>query len=106
MSGTGAGPPGAHEGLCVLIAEDNEVNRLVATSHLKQLGYDVDVACDGIEALEHSDRAEYAAILMDCQMPRLDGYSATREIRRREGGGNHVPVIAMTAHMLQGDRKR
>ena len=97
---------GGAEGPRILVVEDNEVNQMVAMSHLKRLGYRVDLACDGLEAVERCASDDYRAILMDCQMPRLDGYAATGEIRRREDRGAHIPIIAMTAHTLQGDRDR
>jgi PAS domain S-box-containing protein len=99
-------PPGDGESPRILIVEDNEINQIVAVAHLRRLGYSVDVACDGLEAVEQSSREQYSAILMDCQMPRLDGYAATEEIRRGESRTQHVPIIAMTAHALEGDRER
>ena len=88
----------------ILVVEDNASNQLVAVGILRLLGYRADVASDGTEALEALDRAEYDAILMDCQMPEMDGFTATREIRRREGPGRHTPVIAMTAGASDSDR--
>ncbi len=96
----------------VLLAEDNAVNQRVAVRLLERLGYRADVAASGLECLEALDRIRYAAVLMDCQMPDLDGYATTREIRRREqtgilsNGGKRLPVIAMTASAMQGDRER
>jgi two-component system sensor histidine kinase/response regulator len=89
----------------VLLAEDNEVNRAVATITLRKRGFAVEVAVDGAAAVEMAADGAYAAIFMDCQMPRLDGYDATREIRRREGGGTRTPIIAMTANAMAGDRE-
>ena len=94
-------------GFTVLVAEDNPVNQLVARATLEKLGFRVDVAPDGEQAVAMSAAEDYAAIFMDCQMPRLDGYSATAMIRRREdGAGRRTPIVAMTAHALKGDRER
>jgi PAS domain S-box-containing protein len=93
-------------GARVLVAEDNAVNRTVAINMLEKLGHRADVAPDGHSALEALEASSYDAVLMDCQMPGLDGYEATRELRRREGGGRRVPVIALTAHAMQSDRER
>ena len=91
----------------ILVAEDNPVNQVVARATLEKLGFRVDIASDGERAVAMSADGEYAAIFMDCQMPRLDGYSATAAIRAREAGsGRHVPIVAMTAHALKGDRER
>ncbi|WP_053057677.1 PAS domain S-box protein [Rubrobacter aplysinae] len=97
----------AHTRSRLLLAEDNEVNQKVAVRTLERLGYRVDVAEDGAEAVEAVSRTDYAAVVMDIQMPNLDGYEATAEIRSRESeSGGHVPIIAMTANALQGDRAR
>jgi len=90
----------------VLIAEDNAVNQLVAVRLLEQRGFVVDVAVDGREALALHAHHVYDAIFMDCQMPEISGYEATREIRRREGEKRHTPIIAMTASTLPDDRRR
>ena len=92
-------------GGCLLLVEDNTMNQLVATKLLAKLGYDVTVAGNGIKALAAMEHTEFDAVLMDCQMPEMDGYEATREIRRREGTTRHTPVIAMTAAAMQGDRE-
>jgi CheY-like chemotaxis protein len=90
----------------VLVAEDNPVNQRVAVGILGTLGFDAEVAGNGAEAVEAATRNRYDAVFMDCQMPGVDGYEATAEIRRREGSGRHTPVIAMTASAIEGDRER
>jgi two-component system, sensor histidine kinase and response regulator len=90
----------------VLVVEDNEINQLVACALLEQLHYTYEVAADGYEALEALDRSRFSAVLMDCQMPELDGYAATRALRARDHVGRAVPVIAMTAGVTEEERKR
>ncbi|MCX5770263.1 MAG: response regulator [Candidatus Hydrogenedentes bacterium] len=90
----------------VLVAEDNPINQEVAVEILRTLGCSVEVAANGEEAVAMHATGSYDLIFMDCQMPTMDGYNATREIRRRESHGEHVPIIAMTAHALKGDRER
>ncbi|GGO78932.1 response regulator [Nocardioides deserti] len=90
----------------VLVVEDNPVNQMVASGLLESMGYEVLTAEDGIVALEVLARQRVDAVLMDVQMPRLDGYAATRELRRREGEGPRLPVIAMTAAAVEGERER
>ncbi len=80
------------------------VNQTVATRMLAKLGLRADVAADGREALEMWQLIPYDLIFMDCQMPEMDGYKATQEIRRQEGSLRHVVVIAMTAEALERDR--
>jgi CheY-like chemotaxis protein len=86
------------------VAEDNVVNQKVATRMLAKLGFRADVAADGREALEMWRLIPYDLIFMDCQMPEMDGYKATQEIRRQEGNRRHVVIIAMTAEALGRDR--
>ncbi len=101
-----AGPDG-HLGT-VLVVEDNEVNQLVAQGVLESLGYAVVLAGNGVEgvAAHHARGDEFVAVLMDCQMPQMDGYAATRAIRAQEGPGHRLPVIAMTASAIAGERER
>ncbi|MEA2301445.1 MAG: two-component system, sensor histidine kinase and response regulator, partial [Solirubrobacteraceae bacterium] len=99
-------PESGWSGHTVLVAEDNTVNQLVAVRLLEKRGFRVDVAADGRQALEMHERRRYDAIFMDCQMPELDGYEATGEVRRREGAERHTPIIAMTANAMKGDRER
>jgi CheY-like chemotaxis protein len=81
----------------VLVVEDNIVNQKVASRLLERLGLRADVACDGREAIAMLEMMPYDLIFMDCQMPEMNGYEATAEIRRREGKDRHVPIVAMTA---------
>ena len=90
----------------VLVVEDNPVSQKVAARNLEKLGYRADVAANGIEALDALNRQTYAIVLMDCQMPEMDGYAATAEIRRRETGGARLPVIALTAGAMSEDQER
>ena len=104
-----AAPKRNFQGARILLAEDNPVNRMVAVRFLDKLGVTVDVATDGKEAVEKWKPGRYAAIFMDCQMPTMDGYDATRAIRaleREAGSGCSTPIIALTAHAMEEARDR
>lgn len=90
----------------VLVVDDNTCNQKVAARRLERFGYRADVAANGVEALEALTKIRYDAVLMDCQMPEMDGYSATRLLRTQERGRRHTPVIAMTASVRAEDRER
>jgi two-component system sensor histidine kinase/response regulator len=90
----------------VLIVDDNEVNQFVAQRMLEQLGFLVDLAANGEQAIDASKREDYAAILMDSQMPGMSGNEATRLIRDREGESRRTPIIALTAKVMEHDRKK
>jgi two-component system sensor histidine kinase/response regulator len=90
----------------VLLVEDNFINQKVAIFMLEKMGCRVDVAANGLEALDALSKFAYELILMDCQMPEMDGYEATAAIRENERQiGGHLPIIAMTASAMQGDRE-
>jgi PAS domain S-box-containing protein len=102
-------PPGTASHLRVLLAEDNVVNQKVAARMLEKLGMTVDVVGNGLEAVRMCMQFRYDLVLMDCQMPDLDGFAATREIRRLQAQAaspRGVPIIALTANTMEGDRER
>jgi PAS domain S-box-containing protein len=93
--------PGIH----VLLAEDNEVNRRIVLRMLAKSGASIDAVANGREAVEAIGRTKYDLVLMDVHMPEMDGFAATAEIRRRQNGGPHIPIVAMTAKAMAGDRE-
>lgn len=90
----------------ILVVEDNELNQLVACEMVAKLGYQADVVADGAEAVSAIAVHSYAAVLMDCHMPVMDGFEATKSIRAQENGAEHLPIIAMTAGAQDEDRER
>ena len=93
--------------LRVLVVEDNQVNQLVTRRLLEKQGMDVALASNGNEAVEAWEREEFELILMDIQMPLMDGFGATAQIRERERRrGGRIPILALTAHAARGDRER
>ncbi len=95
------GPAGTVVGMRVLVAEDNEINRRVLAGMLRRLGCEVVFAVNGLEVVEFAARENYDVVLMDCQMPELDGFGATQQIRAQ---GGEMPIVALTANVLQSDR--
>jgi hypothetical protein len=94
-------------GYAILLVEDNNINQMVAKGMIKKLGYEVVVVSNGSEALGMLEERYFDLVLMDCIMPVMDGYTATKEIRSREKGDErHIPVIAMTANTFEGEEQR
>jgi PAS domain S-box-containing protein len=106
LDDTGAGIPPSPSRRRILVAEDNLVNQLVVLEQLKSLDFEATAVNNGLEVLAALETVAYDLILMDCQMPELDGYETTRRMREHEGERWQVPVIALTAHAMQGDREK
>ncbi|MFC1840905.1 response regulator, partial [Thermodesulfobacteriota bacterium] len=90
----------------ILLAEDNHVNQALAMELLNGRGHHVELAMNGLQAVEALEKGSFDFILMDIQMPEMDGLEATKIIREKETGSSHIPIIAMTAHAMQGDREK
>jgi CheY-like chemotaxis protein len=90
----------------LLVVEDNRVNQKVAAHLLERLGCHVEIAANGEEGVRMAQSGKFDILLMDCQMPVMDGFKATAEIRRREGTNAHTTIVAMTANALAEDRER
>ncbi len=90
----------------ILIVDDNPVNRELLQSQIEQLGFEASVASGGEDALHQLDHGQYALVLLDCQMPGMDGYATTRHIRAKLGGQRHIPIVAVTAHAMPGEREK
>ncbi len=90
----------------ILIAEDNLINQKVIERMVQKLGYRADLVADGRAAIDALSQSPYGLVFMDCQMPEMDGFEACREIRKRESGAAHIPIVAITANAMKGDRER
>jgi two-component system, sensor histidine kinase and response regulator len=88
------------------VAEDNLVNQRVVLGPLAKLGHHADSVRNGLEAVQAVENGRYDLVIMDCQMPELDGFEATRRIRRLSGPSHTIPIIALTANAMQGDREQ
>jgi len=106
MAAHGVPAPPARANGHVLVAEDNRINQVIARRLLETLGLQVDVVADGAAAVQASSKTAYDVMLLDCQMPVLDGYEASRRIRAAQGPGRRVPILAVTASALPGDHER
>jgi signal transduction histidine kinase/DNA-binding NarL/FixJ family response regulator len=103
-----ASPPSSKDSRTnkILVAEDNPINQEVIREVLSELGYEAVIVENGVQALRALEQQAYPLVLMDGQMPELDGYGAAREVRRRETGGRRIPLIAVTAHAFEGEREK
>ena len=99
-------PHGENGRPSILIAEDNMINQKVIERMVQKLGYRADLVANGKEALDALSRAPYGLVFMDCQMPEMDGFEACREIRNRDLPTSRIPIIAITANAMKGDRER
>jgi two-component system sensor histidine kinase/response regulator len=90
----------------ILIAEDNLINQKVIERMVQKLGYRADLVANGREALDALSQRSYGLVFMDCQMPEMDGFEACREIRSRDLGNTRIPIVAITANAMKGDRER
>ena len=106
LGGGFGGPEVAGVKLRVLVAEDNVVNQKIVLKLLSKLGHSANAVANGLEAIQANQRMEYDVILMDCQMPDMDGYEATAEIRRLESRERRIPIIALSANAMAGDREK
>lgn len=89
----------------ILLVEDNEMNRDMLSRRLRRKGYEVDLALDGLEGVEKASTGAYDLVLMDMSLPQLDGWEATRRLRK-DAAGETLPIIALTAHAMAGDREK
>jgi len=95
-----------YAGINILVVEDNAVNQEVALGMLNKIGFQAEVADNGQEGVDALEAGNFDLVLMDCQMPVLDGYAATGKIRKREGNGHRTPIIALTANAMTGDAEK
>lgn len=95
-----------YPGAKVLIVEDNQINQKVILGRLKKIEIEADIANDGKEAIEAIAKCDYDLVFMDCHMPEMDGYEATKLIRQSEGNEEHITLVAMTANAMEGDKEK